>query len=148
MIFDKNLKFSSDQAITATAASTNYIDLKLAGLLPQATAGNTVGQDMGKGNPVPILVQVTTVFDSVADDETLTVSLELDSTTTFTPDKSITLGTFTNAQLKTLGFQLPAAYLPDGITLQYAQLKYTVAGSGNFTAGKITAGIVAGRQTN
>jgi hypothetical protein len=146
MIFDTRLLFSNAQAVTASAASTDFIDLGAMGRVVGATAD--LPRDAGKGEPVPILVQVVEVFDSVADDETLSVAIQLDSTTTFTPDKTITLGTMTNAQLKTLGFQLPVQYLPDGIDLRYARLFYTVAGSGNFTAGKVTAGIVAGRQTN
>jgi len=146
MIFDKRLQFSDAQAITASAASTNAIDLSTIGRVVGGTAD--LARDVGKGTPVPILVQVVTAFDSVADDETLAVAIQLDSTDTFTPDKTITLGTLTNAQLKTVGFQLPVQYLPDGIDYRYARLYYTVAGSGNFTAGKITAGIVAGRQTN
>ena len=139
MIFDKTNLFSDAQAITATAASTNTIDLG-----PIATG---ITRDIGKGEPISLLVQVTTVFDSVADDETLTIALEQDSSETFTPDKSTTLGVITNAQLKTSGFQLPVQFIPDGIAYRYMRLKYTVTGTGNFTAGAITAGIVAGRQT-
>lgn len=146
MIFDTRLLFSNAQAITASAASTDFIDLGAMGRVAGAAAD--LPRDAGKGEPVPILIQVVEVFDSVADDETLTVAIQLDSTTTFTPDKTIGLGTITNAQLKTLGHQLPVQYLPDGIDLRYARLFYTVAGSGNFTAGRLTAGIVAGRQTN
>jgi hypothetical protein len=138
MIFDKQTLFSDAQAITASAASTNAIDLGPVDL----------ARDIGKGKPIPLLIQVVEVFDSVADDETLEVAVQFDSTETFTPDKAIVIGKFTNAQLKTLGFQLPCQAIPDGSNLQYMRLYYTVAGSGNFTAGKLTAGIVMGRQTN
>lgn len=140
MIFDLSNLFSDAQAITATAASTNVI-----GLGPKASG---VARDIGKGKPIPLLIQVVEAFDSVADDETLEIAVELDSTTTFTPDKSIVIGRIANADLKKVGYQLPVQFVPDGVNMEFMRLKYTVAGSGNFTAGKITAGIVMGRQTN
>jgi hypothetical protein len=146
MIFDQTLLFSDAQAITASAKSTNAIDLGATGR-PYGASADLV-RDVGKGTKIPLLVQVVTAFDSVADDETLTVSIQLDSTETFTPDKSITLGTISNAYLKKVGTQIPFDVVPNGVNLRYAQLYYTVAGTGNFTAGKITAGIVMGVQTN
>jgi len=140
MIFDRTNLFSNAQAITASAASTNAIDL--------GPIASGVVRDIGPGTDIPLLVQVVEAFDSAADDETLTVALQLDSTDTFTPDKSITLGTISNADLKKVGTRIPFRVVPDGVNLQFARLYYTVAGSGAFTAGKITAGIVAAVQTN
>lgn len=145
MIFSEQLIFSDDQAITATAASTNIINLGATGI-PHGDAA-AYSRDVGKGAKVPILVQVTEAFDSGANDGTLTIALELDSTSTITPDASIDLGTFAEADL-VAGFQIPWDVLPKGVNLQYCQLKYTVAGSGNFTAGAITAGIVKAVQNN
>ena len=145
MILDATLLFSDDQAVTATAASTNVIDLGAMGTVYDAAAA--LSRDMAKSARIPLLVQVTTTFDSVAEDSTLKIDIELDSTDTFTPDKTITLGTFTEAEL-VAGFQIPWTLLPQGISLRYARLKYTVAGTGDFTAGNITAGIVADVQTN
>lgn len=138
MIFDITNMFSDAQAITATAGSTNTINNG-----PIATG---LTRDIGKGVKIPILIQVVETFDTAAEDGTLTIALELDSTDTFTPDKSIDLGTFTEAEL-VAGFQLPWDYMPNGVNYQYMRLKYTVGGAGNFTAGKITAGIVMGVQT-
>lgn len=140
MIFDKTNLFSDAQAITATAGSTNTIDL--------GPIGTGMARDIGKGEPIPLLIQVVEVFDSSADDETLTVAVEEDSTETITPDKTTTIAVISNANLKTLGYRVPVQFVPDGIRYRYIRLKYTVTGSGNFTAGKITAGIVMGRQTN
>ena len=50
------------------------------------------------------------------------------------------------AQLKA-GAQIARDGLPRGLTLQYGRLKYTVAGTAP-TTGKITAGVVAGVQSN
>lgn len=145
MILNAETLLSDDQAITATAASTNSIDLQAQGI-PYGDAA-ALSYDRGVGEPLPLLFQVTEAFDSAANDGTLTVSVELDSTTTFTPDKTIDLGTFAEADLTT-GFILPFNKLPKGLLLQYMRFKYTVAGTGNFTAGKITAGIVHSIQEN
>lgn len=141
MIFDNQALFSKNQAITATAPSTNAIDLGLNGTVYGSSAG--IPKDVGKGNPVPLLVQVTEDFNNLT---SLKIDIELDTTTTFTPDKVITLGTFLAADLKA-GFQIPFTYLPNGINMQFMQLKYTVTGTAPST-GKITAGIVAAVQTD
>ena len=141
MITDKQAQFSDAQAITVTAASTNSIDLGATGTVINA-AGPIVRRISAGGNPIPLLVQVVEDFNNLT---SLKIDIELDSTSTFTPDKTITIGTFLLAELKK-GFQVPWHYLPDGISLQYMQLKYTVTGTAP-TTGKITAGIVAAVQT-
>jgi len=145
MILDNTLIFSDAQAITATAGSTNTIDFRAMGRAYGAAAD--LSRDVAKSAHIPLLVQVVETFDTAAEDGTLKIDIELDSTDTFTPDKTITLGTFTEAEL-VAGFQIPWTLLPQGLNLQYARLKFTVAGAGNFTAGKITAGVVASVQSN
>jgi len=136
MILDTQALFSDAQAVTATAASTNTLDF---GPISPATKGF----DAGKGDDVALLVQVVEDFNNLT---SLQIDLELDSTTAFTPDKVIPLASATLAQLKA-GMQIARDDLPRGITLQYARLKYTVTGTAP-TSGKITAGIVAGVQSN
>lgn len=135
MIFDQQNLFSDAQAITATAASTNVIDLG------PIAAGQT--RDIGKGTPIPLLIQVVEAF---ADLTSLKIDIELDSTETFTPDKTISVGTYLLADLKA-GMKVPFQCVPDGVNMRFMRLKYTVTGTAP-TAGKITAGIVMGRQTN
>lgn len=141
VIFDKTLQFSDQQAITATAASTNSIDFGPGGQAYGHLAA--LARDMAKSVDIAFLIQVTEAFNNLT---SLAISLELDTTTTFTPDKSISLGTFLLADL-VVGFTFPWRELPPGINMRYAQLKYTVVGTAP-TLGKITAGIVAGVQTN
>ncbi len=145
MILSDQDIFSNAQAITATAASANAIDLKATGIIYGASGA--MARDVGKGSKIPLLVQVVETFVSGATDGTLNIAVELDSTEIFTPDKTINLGTFLEADLVP-GFQIPFDVLPNGLSLQFMRLKYTVGGSGDFTGGKLTAGIVAGVQTN
>lgn len=141
MIFDRTLLFSNAQAITATAASTDVLDLLAVGRAYGAAADLT--RDLAKSVSIPFLVQVVETFDALT---SLKIDIELDSTTSFTPDKTITLGTFLLAEL-VAGFRIPWSQLPEGINLQYMRLKYTVTGSGP-SVGKITAGCVLGVQTS
>jgi hypothetical protein len=144
MIFDRTLLFSNAQAITATAESTDALDLLAVGRAYGHAAD--LGRDVAKSTPIPFLVQVVETFDTAGEAGTLQIDIELDSTETFTPDKTIPLGTFLEADL-VAGFKIPWSQLPEGISYRYMRLKYTVA-SGPFTAGKITAGCVLGVQTN
>lgn len=136
MILDNQALFSDAQAITGTVASTNVYDFG-------PVSPNIKNLDLGKGDPVALLVQVVEDFNNLT---SLQIDLELDTTTTFTPDKTIPLATMTLAQLKA-GAQIARDSLPRGINMQYGRLKYTVTGTAP-TTGKITAGVVAAVQSN
>lgn len=141
MIFDKTTLFSDAQAITATAVSTNVIDLGATDTPKHAA--NAITRDIGKGRVLDMRIQAVETFASAAGDHTLTFALELDAAEAFGggADKSIDLGTYTKAEL-VAGFVVPIQHVPVGANLRYARLAYTVAGTGNYTAGKITAGLV------
>jgi hypothetical protein len=127
MIVDAQLQFSAAQAITAAAASTNYIDVGIA-------------RNVGVGENLFIVVTVDTAFTDASSDSTLTVALEGDSTTTFTPDGSQTL--FTIPALAAAGAMYIARINPDfAANYRYMQLKYT-PNNGNLTTGAVTANIV------
>ena len=141
MILDETTLLSDDQAITATAASTNYIDLGAAGTPYGAAAA--LERDVGKGNPIPFLVQVTENFNTLT---SLNIALQVDDNTSFSSattviDKDIVLADLV------AGKQIPLDFLPKDVNERYARLNYTVTGT-NPTLGKITAGISMGNQTN
>ncbi len=129
MIFDKENMFCEGQAITATAASGNVIDM---------------GQDnTGRGERVELFVQAVEGF-TAAGDATLTVALQ---------DCDTEGGSYTNLQSTTA---LPKADLAAGYRVQlglpaehrrFLRLNFTVD-TGPFTAGMITAGLVKDTQTN
>lgn len=132
MILDANLLFSDAQAVTATAASTNYIDIG-------------TNRAVGTGETLYVVTTVDVALTDSGSDSTVTVSLEGDSTTTFTPDGSQTL--FTIPALTPAGavFICPLAPLA-AAQYQYMQLKYTVAG-GNLTTGSFTSFITKDIQS-
>lgn len=142
MIFDKQSLLSDAQAVTATAASTNCIDLGATGTVYGAASALT--RDIGKGCKVPLLIQVTETFATLT---SLTVSVEVDDNSSFSSATTIATTPAILAASLTAGTQFVIDAFPKGTNERYVRLKYTVAGS-NATAGKITAGAVPGIQTN
>ena len=141
MIFSAQQLFSDDQAVTATAISTNVIDLGVPGTPYDAAA--TLNQDVGKGNKIPVLVQVTEDFATLT---SLTVTIEVSAAAGLTSPQVLHSETIAVADL-VAGKQLSVDVLPNNANLRYLGVRYTVNGS-NATAGAITAGITMGNQTN
>ena len=123
MYVDKLLLFSDAQAVTATAASTSSVDF-----------GEP--RDLGVGEELYIVCVCDVAMTDSGSDSTLAVAIEGDSTTTFTPDSTRTLFTF--SALSAIGTTKIARVQPDDINLRYAQLKYT-PGGGDLTTGSFTA---------
>jgi hypothetical protein len=142
MLLDEQALFSDQQAITATAVSTNYMNLGTPATTPGAPA--PLVRDMGGANKIEVLVQVTEAFATLT---SLTVTVEVDDNSAFSSAKTVaSTGAVAVADL-TAGKVLPITILPPGTDEQYIRLNYTVTGS-SATAGKITSGVVAGIQTN
>ena len=141
MIFSLTNLFSDDQAITATAVSTNVINLGLPGTPPYAKA--PLKQDIGKGNPIPILVQVTEAFNNLT---SLAISIETSANSDMSSAKILETQTIALADLK-VGAQHSVQVVPVGVDRQYMAIRYTVTGTAP-TTGKVTAGITMGNQTN
>lgn len=141
MILSAQQLFSDDQAVTATAISTNVIDLGVAGTPYGAVAA--LNNDKGKGTKVPVLIQVTEDFATLT---SLTVTLEVSAAAGLTSPKVLATETILVADL-VAGKQTFMQCLPNGADLRYLGVRYTVNGS-NATAGAITAGISMGNQTN
>lgn len=129
MYVDSQLLFSDAQAVTAAAGSTNTIDLGAV-------------RDIGTGAQLYVVVVCDVAMTDGSSDSTLAVALEGDSTTSFTPDGTDTLFTF--SALSAIGTIKYAALDPGMASLQYRyiRLKYTPAG-GDLTTGSFTAFITS-----
>lgn len=139
MILSAQQIFSDDQVITASADSTNVIDLGVAGTPFGAVA--PLNNDKGKGNKVPILIQVTEAFNTLT---SLEIKISTGATTalgTTVISKVVPLADLV------LGYQFPVEVLPNEIDERYLGIEYVVVGTPP-TLGKITAGISMGNQTN
>lgn len=118
MILDADLVFSNKQAVTATAESTNTLDL--------GVAGDAIGQEL------TIHVVVDTAFATLT---SLTVSLETSANnSTWT---TVLSGPAIARASLTKGASVFCVRVPQGLS-RYVRMKYTVGGP-NATAGKVTA---------
>lgn len=133
MILDQENILSDEQAVTATAASTNYIDLQ--------NAVNRIGA------PLELFITVDETFDSAGDAATLTIAIREDATDAMagSPAAIVSSAVIAEADL-VAGAKIPLPQLPKK-TLQYIDAYYTV-GTEDFTAGKLTLGMVKDEQTN
>lgn len=142
MLFDANGLFSSAQNVTSTAASTNYLDTGALGT--PAGAYSALVKDLGKGQLIPIRVQVVTAMDTCT---SVKVAWQGDSDSAFGTVVTI-LETEAIAQATLVsGYVFNIQHVPLKSTYRYYRLYYTVAGSSN-VSGTITAGIVAANHTN
>lgn len=125
MILDAELQFSNSQAVTAAAASTNYIDLSAV-------------RDIGTGEDLYIVVNCEVAMADSGSDSTLDVYLYGDSTTSFTPDGSQLLFTFSAASAA--GTVKIAKLSPSAAPLQYRYIElYYSPNNGNLSAGTFSA---------
>ena len=130
MLYDLENLFSDNQAVTADAASTNVIKLT-----------NGPLKEVAFGTPIPLRIQVTETFATLTSLE-IKVQTATDATFT-TPVTLATTGAVAAADL-VAGYVAPINFIPKG-NLGFMRIYYDVTGS-NATAGKITAGIVAGNS--
>lgn len=142
MIFDRTLKLSDQQAITATAVSTNVYDQGQSGTVYKAAAA--LSQDLGKGKKLPFLMQVTQDF-TAAGAATLQFQIQTSVDAAFTsPVILYTSEAIPKASL-VAGYQAPLDVMIRR-TLRFIRVNYIVA-TGPMTAGAVTAGFVAAVQT-
>lgn len=132
MILDAQNRFSNAQAVTATAASTDLIDLVAAGI------------DFGIGEPLYFLVNVDVAMTDSGSDSTITVTTEIDTAANFpSATTAQTIGVF--AATSAIGARLLAGVQPLLHVERFLRLKYTVA-NGNLSAGSFSAYILTGPQ--
>lgn len=121
---DSGLEFDVKAEHLTTGASTNVVDLGAA-------------RDLGVGEPIMLVVDVTTAMTDSGNDSTMTVTVETDSVEAFSsPATTQTVGTF--AASSAIGTSLKIKLSPGTINEQYARIKYTVA-NGNLTTGNFSA---------
>lgn len=137
MILDANLEFSDAQAVTATAISTNVVDLG-------PVTDNTL-RDIGTGEPVYLVFSVDTTF-TASGAATLTAALVSDSTANLATSATTHATPLSAIPVASLVAGYTAAvHLPPGNYEQYLGIQYTV-GTGPMTAGKINAFITKDAQ--
>jgi hypothetical protein len=138
MILDGFLMFSNGQVLTASADSTNVLDFQNA-------------RDLGVGENKTLKVFVATSSALLsAGATTLDVayqgSTDGSTWTTMWSQTGLTKASITAAGTRIASFDLPRPVVGQALP-RYAKLVYTV-GTGPFTAGSVSAGIVLDDQAN
>ena len=123
MYIDRQNLFGQDQAVTASAATTDYIDRERPEILVLCT------QDV-----------------TAAGAATVTVAMQTDDNSSFSTPVNLVLSDAIPKASLTAGTQVLRVAVPYG-TERYLRLFYTVA-TGPLTAGKFTSGLVPLRQAN
>lgn len=140
MFVDTQTELSDAQAVTATAISTNVIDLQAAlGGGTNIANGNTL-LDIGQGEDVYLVVNTAVTATDTGSDATLTVSLETATDAGLTTGAVVHFSTaaLAFASFATAGTQLVAIKLPAADYKRYLGVRYTVA-AGPLTAGAFDA---------
>ena len=119
MIIDKQLSFSEAQAVTTSAASTDYVD--------QSVGGDAYGQELY------LVCRVGTAF---ANATSMTIDIQTDDNTSFSSATTLfSSGVILEAAL-TANTEVVKVRLPKGLE-RYFRVYYTVDGTHN--AGTIDA---------
>ena len=123
---DRQQRFSLAQAITATAVSTDHMNLRAV-------------RDLFVGSTLWLINLVTVAFTDAGSDSTVTVTMESDDAAAF-PSATVVQSFGTFAALAAIGARLQVPIAPFLVDEQFIRLRYTVA-NGNLTTGSITSWI-------
>jgi len=123
MIMDSQLLFSDAQAVTAAAASTNYVDLGKA-------------RDIGNGKDLYVVTVVDVALTDSSSDSTVTVTLQTDDEATFS-GAATGCTCYTVAATAAIGTTYIHRLGPGDANAQYIQIYYT-PNNGNLSTGSFT----------
>jgi len=115
MILDYENTLADGQALTASAASENIIDLGAAG-------------DLGHGEPMGVLITVDVAADATTGDETYAFAIQKDTVSAFSSAEEVISKTITAANL-TAGSQHILVVPPIAADQQYLRLYATLGGT-------------------
>lgn len=115
MYLDSQLLFSDAQALSATAASTNLVDLG-------------VDANQGIGEPLAVVITVDVAADGTTTDETYAFALQTDDNSSFSSAATILSRTIGYASL-TAGSQHVIPVPADTSLERYVRLNYTLGGT-------------------
>jgi len=125
MFVDKLLQFSDGQAVTAAAASDSVVD-------------QGVANRLSHGGDLYLVVVVATALTDGGSNTGTNITLQGDSTESFSPDGTVTLGSFAQAAAAgtTKVFKLAPSLAP--LAYRYLRVYYDPQGA-NLTGGAFSA---------
>ena len=113
MIIDKLAEFSDAQTVTATGASTNHMDLSVA------------GRDISPDEQLYLHITVEAI-DASSGDETYSVALQMDDNSSFSSATSVGSQTIPRTAAVGQKYELP---IPTGVTERYVRVYATLGGT-------------------
>lgn len=117
MFLDSQLLFSDAQALTASGASTNLIDLKQTNYLFD-------------GEPMAVVVQIDTGADYTTGDETYTFAIQCDDNSSFSSATTVVSQAISAASSNLAAGAMKVIAIPVGVAVeQYMRVYYTLAGT-------------------
>ncbi len=130
MYIDALLEFSAAQAVTATALSTNTVDLQ-----PASAKGITVPRQIGDGEPMAVQIAIVVAANFASSDETYQFQLVQSAAAALTTPIVIAQETFiaTGVMISSLlvaGFLIVLPIPPGLPTSRYIGLNYVTGGTG------------------
>jgi hypothetical protein len=141
MILDNTAIFSDAQAVTADAGSTNVIDTGARGTaFGHASA---LVADLGKATEMLVTCNIVEAFNNLT---SLAISVQVDDNAAFSSPKEVATKTYALADINSTKILSFPSRIPEGADERYVRLFYDITGTAP-TTGKITAGVVAARQT-
>ena len=135
MILDNRSLLSDKQAITASAVSTNVLDLGQEGVMYD---GTQILKRKGIGEHIPLYIGVNEDFDALT---SLDIIIQESVDAAFTVPLEVMSVSVLLADLKA-GYISPIDKLPRKVTKRFLRFSYVVTGA-NPTVGQISAGFVA-----
>jgi hypothetical protein len=125
---------SPGQTITASAASTNLVDLGALTSIPTSPTASTAVRDLGKGELIRLLCQVTADFATLT---SLKVAIQGSTDEAFTSPITVVESEAIVAASLLAGYKFAGLdFVPRNFTYRYLRAYFTVAGS-NATTGKV-----------
>ena len=116
MVLDLEHVYSSAQALTATADSTNLVD-------------HGIASNLGSGEPLAFVVSLTVVADDTTGDETYTAQLQMDTEVTLASPVVIEACLITITRGDAAGTRY-VRHLPPSLSFQqFTQVVYTLGGT-------------------
>jgi hypothetical protein len=139
MIIDAFNEFSAGQAVTATALSTNVIDL--------GPTQSGQRRDIGNGEEMWLVVQTNVAATDAGNDATLAVTLESADNEAISTNATVhyTTGALAFADFSPARTALAVIRIPNALYRRYLAVRFTVA-SGPLTGGTFSAALVKDPQ--
>lgn len=126
MYVDTQTELSDAQAITATAISTNVIDLFAALGGGTNIAGGNTTMDVGQGEDIYLVVSAAAAFGGTG---TITVTLETAAAANLSSSTVLLSSPAITATAITAGYNVFAVKLPNASYQRYLGVRYTCSGT-------------------